>query len=52
VSTFLLDEARVATVAGVDFGSDDHIRLSYATGLQTIEEGIRRIGDAVSTLNG
>jgi aspartate aminotransferase len=50
VSTFLLDEARVATVAGVDFGSDAHIRLSYATGLETIQEGIRRIRDAVSIL--
>jgi aspartate aminotransferase len=52
VSTFLLDEARAATVAGVDFGSDAHIRLSYATGLETIQEGIRRIRDAVSTLDG
>ena len=35
VSAFLLDEAKIATVARVDFGSDAHIRLSYATGLDT-----------------
>ena len=52
VTTFLLDEARVATVAGVDFGSDAHIRLSYATGLETIREGLRRMQAAAATLEG
>src|SRR6266851_2808001 len=52
VCAFLLDEARIATVAGVDFGSDAHIRLSYATGLDTIEEGMRRMAAAVRTLEG
>ena len=52
VSAFLLDEARIATVAGVDFGSDAHIRLSYATGLETIKEGLRRMAAAVRTLEG
>ena len=50
VCAFLLDEARIATVAGVDFGSDAHIRLSYATGLDTIKEGMRRMAAAVGTL--
>jgi len=50
VSAFLLEAARVATVAGVDFGSDDHIRLSYATGLEAISEGLRRMTAAVSAL--
>ena len=52
VCAFLLDEARIATVAGVDFGSDAHIRLSYATGLDTINEGLRRMAAAVRTLEG
>src|SRR5712691_10163802 len=52
VSAFLLDEARIATVAGVDFGSDAHIRLSYATGLETITEGLERLAAAVSSLQG
>ena len=52
VCAFLLDEARIATVAGVDFGSDDHIRLSYATGLETIEKGLARMDTAVRSLQG
>jgi aspartate aminotransferase len=52
VCAFLLDEARIATVAGVDFGSDAHIRLSYATGLETIKEGMSRMAAAVGRLEG
>ena len=52
VSAFLLDEARIATVAGVDFGSDAHIRLSYATSLDKIQEGLRRMDAAVRSLQG
>jgi aspartate aminotransferase len=52
VCAFLLDEARIATVAGVDFGSDAHIRLSYATGLETITTGLGRMDAAVRTLEG
>ncbi len=50
VCEFLLEEARIATVAGVDFGSDDHIRLSYATALDKITEGLRRMAAAVRAL--
>ena len=52
VCAFLLDEARIATVAGVDFGSDAHIRRSYATGLETIKEGMSRMAAAVGALEG
>ncbi len=52
VCAYLLDEARIATVAGVDFGSDAHIRLSYATGLETIKEGLSRMDAAVRSLEG
>ncbi len=48
---YLLDGANVATVPGAAFGSDDHIRLSYATSLTNIEEGVRRIKDAVAKLD-
>ena len=47
---YLLDEANVAAVPGAAFGSDNHIRLSYATSLKNIEEGIKRIKNAVSKL--
>ena len=39
-------------VAGVDFGSDAHIRLSYATSLDKIQEGLRRMDTAVRSLQG
>ncbi|MBN1363806.1 MAG: pyridoxal phosphate-dependent aminotransferase [Syntrophaceae bacterium] len=47
---YLLDEANVAAVPGAAFGNDNHIRLSYATSLENIEEGIKRIKEAVSKL--
>jgi aspartate aminotransferase len=52
VCAFLLDEARIATVAGIDFGSDAHIRLSYATSLELIITGLARMDAAVRTLEG
>jgi len=50
-SAYLLDEANVAVVPGVDFGHDNHIRLSYATSLKNIEEGMERIKNAVMKLS-
>jgi aspartate aminotransferase len=40
----------VAAVPGAAFGSDNHIRLSYATSLGNIKEGIKRIKNAISKL--
>jgi aspartate aminotransferase len=39
----LLDEAHVAVVPGPAFGTQQHIRLSYATSLNQIDEGLRRM---------
>ncbi|MCM8823197.1 MAG: pyridoxal phosphate-dependent aminotransferase [Candidatus Omnitrophica bacterium] len=50
-SEVLLEEANVAVVAGIAFGNDDYIRLSYATSLRNIEKGIDRIKDFVEKLN-
>jgi aspartate aminotransferase len=50
VTAFLLEEAKVAVVPGVDFGSDDHVRLSYATSTALITEGLVRMGAAVAKL--
>jgi len=47
---FLLEEARVAVVSGIAFGNDDHIRISYATSMESIKEGVRRIREAVRKL--
>jgi aspartate aminotransferase len=50
VADYLLEEAKVAAVPGEDFGSNEHIRFSYATSLQDIEKGCARIREAVSKL--
>jgi aspartate aminotransferase len=50
VTAFLLDEAKVAVVPGVDFGSDDHVRLSYATSEALISEGLTRMAAALPRL--
>jgi aspartate aminotransferase len=50
LSSYLLEEARVAVVPGIAFGSDLHIRLSFATSDQNIIEGVRRIDEAVRKL--
>lgn len=39
----LLEEALVAVVPGSGFGSDDNVRLSYATSLDQLEKGVERI---------
>jgi aspartate aminotransferase len=50
-AAYLLDMANVAVVPGADFGHDNHIRLSYATSLNNIEEGLERIKNAVMNLS-
>jgi len=50
VADYLLEEAKVAVVPGEDFGSKEHIRFSYATSLEDIEKGCRRIQEAVEKL--
>jgi len=47
---YLLEQARVAVVPGSAFGSDRHLRLSFATSLDEIREGTQRIGDALTEL--
>jgi aspartate aminotransferase len=51
LADYLLEEAKVAVVPGEDFGSKEHIRFSYATALDDIEKGCKRIDDAVRKLN-
>jgi aspartate aminotransferase len=50
LSSYLLEEAKVAVVPGIAFGSDKHIRLSFATSDKNIIEGVRRIDEAVRKL--
>ncbi len=48
--SYLIDEARVAVVPGIEFGNDDYIRLSFATSDENITKGVERIGEAVRKL--
>jgi len=50
VTAFLLEEARVAVVPGLDFGSDDHVRFSYATSDALITDGLARMAAALGRL--
>ncbi|HWZ12132.1 MAG TPA: pyridoxal phosphate-dependent aminotransferase [Acidobacteriaceae bacterium] len=43
LSTKLLHEAHVVTVPGEAFGTNEHIRLSYAVKHEDVDEGIRRM---------
>ena len=47
----LLENAKVAVVPGLGFGSDSHVRLSYATSLSNIDSGLDRIEQFVADLN-
>ena len=44
-ATLLLDQLRLAVVPGLPFGSAGHIRVSFATDMPTLEEGISRLRD-------
>jgi len=48
LADYLLEYAKVAVVPGNGFGLDTHIRLSYATSLKNIEEGLRRMKEALT----
>ena len=50
LAAFLLEVARVAVVPGAEFGADDFERLSYATSMEDIKEGISRIEEALKKL--
>jgi len=49
-ASFLLETARIAVVPGIEFGSDAHIRLSYACSMEQIEQGMDRMAEAVASL--
>ena len=42
-SDVLLEKKHVATVPGEAFGADNYIRLSYATSIDNIKEGLKRL---------
>jgi aspartate aminotransferase len=50
LAAYLLQEANVAVVPGEPFGSASHIRLSYATSMETITRGLERMEAALARL--
>ena len=51
LADFFLDVARVAVVPGVEFGADPFQRLSYATSMKDIQEGLKRIEESITKLS-
>ena len=50
LTSYLLEEAQVAVVPGVEFGNDNNIRLSFATSDENIINGCERIKAALEKL--
>ena len=50
LTSYLLEEEKVAVVPGIAFGSDNNIRLSFATSDENIINGVGRIKKAVEKL--
>ena len=50
LATYFLSEARLATVPGEPFGSPSHRRLSYATGMEAVHQGLDRMEAAIQQL--
>lgn len=48
LAAVLLEHARVAVVPGEAFGAPGHLRLSYATSMDRLEEGMNRIESALA----
>lgn len=46
----MVEEERLAVVPGTYFGADDHVRISYCYGDETLEEGLNRLERFVSRL--
>ncbi|KAI9134357.1 pyridoxal phosphate-dependent aminotransferase [Acaryochloris sp. CCMEE 5410] len=47
----LLEQCHVAAVPGIAFGADQCIRLSYATDQTSIEQGIERLAQFITTVS-
>ncbi len=47
---YLLNDAKVVIIPGRVFGTDEHVRISYATSMERLEEGMKRIKAALENL--
>ena len=49
-SARLLEKAYVAVTPGEAFGTTDHVRMSYATSLEQLDKGLKRIHEFMGSL--
>ncbi|MCX5782637.1 MAG: pyridoxal phosphate-dependent aminotransferase [Elusimicrobia bacterium] len=47
LAEYLLENAKIAVVPGEPFGTPGYIRLSYATSMENIEQGLNRFEEAI-----
>lgn len=50
LAMYLLHQVKVATVPGSAFGAEGYLRLSYATSMENLKEGVERIKEALAQL--
>jgi aspartate aminotransferase len=46
----LLEKAHVAVTPGEAFGTNDHVRISYATSMEQLDKGIKRIYEFMTSM--
>ncbi|MEM7036031.1 MAG: pyridoxal phosphate-dependent aminotransferase [Bacteroidota bacterium] len=47
---YLIMEGGVALIPGTAFGTDAHVRISYAYAMETLQSGMERLGNALAAL--
>jgi aspartate aminotransferase len=51
LALYLVKVAKVVLIPGSAFGTDNHLRISYATSMERLEEGMNRIESALRSLD-
>lgn len=51
LAEYLLMEGKISIVPGVAFGAEKHQRLSYATSMENLKNGVQRLGEALQKLS-
>src|SRR5437867_8904196 len=49
-SAKLLEKVHVAVTPGEAFGTNDHVRMSYATSMEQLDKGLKRIHEFMTSL--
>jgi aspartate aminotransferase len=49
-AALLLEKAHVAVTPGEAFGTNDHVRMSYATSMEQLDKGLKRIHEFMTSL--